>query len=227
MNTISASNPADIFATLAGSTQETQAQERGQLAQQDFMTLMITQFRNQDPFKPMENGDFLGQIAQFSTVSGIDSLNNAFAGLSASLQNEQALQAANLVGHNVLAQKDVAWLGDGGVVSGAVELDSSAGSVQIEITDRNGELVRLLNLGEQPAGLARFTWDGRDEDGAAAATGHYLVTARTVRGNNVESAETLIEATIESVSLGRYGAGMTLNLPGGETLPLSQVRQII
>lgn len=227
MNTISASNPADIFSTLAGSTDEAQAQNRGQLAQQDFMTLMITQFRNQDPFKPMENGDFLGQIAQFSTVSGIDSLNNAFAGLSASLQNEQALQAANLVGHKVLAVKDVAFLADGGVVNGAIELDSSAGSVQIEITDRNGELVRLLNLGEQPAGMARFAWDGRDEDGDVADSGHYLVTARTVRGNNVESVESLIEATIESVSLGQYGAGMTLNLPGGETLPLSQVRQII
>lgn len=218
---------ADIFATLGGQIGASQPQGRGELAQQDFMKLMITQFRNQDPFKPMENGEFLGQLAQFSTVSGIDSLNGAFSGLSASLQSEQALQAASLVGHNVLALNDVAYLADGGSVDGGVELDTSAGSVQIEITDSNGELVRRLDIGNQPAGTARFTWDGRDENGDFAPSGHYLVTARAVRGSNVESVETLLESTIESVSLGQYGEGMTLNLPGGGTLPLSQVRQVI
>lgn len=227
MNSIPGSDGADLFSTLGRQTSAGQAEPRGQLAQQDFMTLMITQFRNQDPFKPMENGDFLGQLAQFSTVSGIDSLNSAFAGLSSSLQSEQALQAANLVGHDVLAVKDVAYLAEGGEVSGAIELASSAGSVQVEITNRSGELVRRLDIGEQPAGMARFTWDGRDENGDVAAGGHYLLTARAVRGNNVESVETLVETTIESVSLGQYGEGMTLNLPGGETMPLSQVRRII
>lgn len=227
MSSIPGSDGADLLATLGRQAGTGQTQARGQLAQQDFMTLMITQFRNQDPFKPMENGEFLGQLAQFSTVSGIDSLNSAFAGLSASLQSEQALQAANLVGHDVLAVKDVAYLAEDGDVAGGVELESSAGSVQIEITDRNGELVRRLDIGEQPAGMARFAWDGRNEDGELAASGHYLVTARAVRGSNVESVDTLIETTIESVSLGQYGEGMTLNLPGGETMPLSQVRRII
>lgn len=226
MNTIPGFEGGDIFATLSGQTTSGQAQPRGQLAQQDFMTLMITQFRNQDPFKPMENGEFLGQLAQFSTVSGIDSLNRAFAGLSSSLQSEQALQAANLVGRNVLATKDVAYLAEAGAVDGAVDLGSSAASVQVEITDRNGELVRRLDIGAQPAGMARFTWDGRDDNGEVAPSGHYLVTARAVRGNNVESVETLIETSIESVTLGQYGEGMTLNLPGGETMPLSQVRRI-
>jgi flagellar basal-body rod modification protein FlgD len=87
--------------------------------------------------------------------------------------------------------------------------------------------VRRIDLGEQPAGIARFTWDGRDANGDVADSGHYLLTARAVRGNNVESVETLVEANIQSVTLGQYGEGMTLNLPGGETLPLSQVRQII
>lgn len=227
MSSISGSESADVFATLGRQPGAGQAQSRGQLAQDDFMTLMITQFRNQDPFKPMENGDFLGQLAQFSTVSGIDSLNGAFASLSASLQGEQALQAANLVGRKVLAARDVAFLGEGGSVAGAVGLDTSAGGVQIEITDRNGELVRRLDIGSQPSGLAHFAWDGRDENGELAASGHYLVTARAVRGNDVESVETLIETNIESVSLGQYGEGMTLNLPGGETMPLSDVRRII
>ncbi len=204
------------------------AQEsRSDLGQDDFLTLMITQFQNQDPFEPMDNGEFLGQLAQFSTVNGIESLNEGFASLAGSLQNEQALQAANLVGHRILASSDVGFLETGGSISGAVNLDSSASHVQVEITDINGELVQRIDLGAQTAGLARFTWDGRDSSGAAADGGHYLVTTRVSRGNNVENAETLLEATIESVTLGQFGQGMTLNLPGGDTLPLSQVRQII
>jgi len=221
MNNTAPINDSRLFAPPASQ------QSKSDLGQEDFLTLMITQFRNQDPFKPMDNGDFLGQLAQFSTVSGIESLNDGFSGLSTSLQSEQALQAANLVGHRVLASSDVGQLAQGGSLSGAVELGSSASSVQVDITNINGELVQRLDLGEQQAGMVHFTWDGRDSSGAPADSGHYMVTTRVVRGANVENAETLLESAIESVTLGRFGQGMTLNLPGGDTLPLSQVRQII
>lgn len=204
-----------------------EAASRTELGQEDFLTLMITQFRNQDPFKPMENGEFLGQLAQFSTVSGIESLNTSFAGLSGSIQDEQALQAANLVGHSVLAVTDIGYLAENGLINGAVEVDSAVSNVQIDITNSSGELVQRLNLGEQSAGMTRFSWDGMDSSGERAPADHYQVTARVVRGNNVESIPTLIEADIESVTLGQFGSGMTLNLFGGDALSLRQVYQII
>jgi len=203
-----------------------QQKRNDELGQEDFLTLMITQFKNQDPFKPMENGEFLGQIAQFSTVSGIESLNSSFAGLANSIQGEQALQAANLVGHSVLAVTDVAYLADGGQVNGVVELDASASDVQIDIVNQSGELLQTLSLGQQPAGMTRFRWDGTDASGEPVAAGHYQITARVVRGAQVESAATAIEANIESVTLGQYGGGMLLNLNGGGTLSLAQVYQI-
>ena len=202
-------------------------QQRDELGQEDFLTLMITQFRNQDPFEPMDNGDFLGQLAQFGTVNGIEQLNRAFSGLTSSIQSEQALQAANLVGHTVLAAADIGYLPDGGQLSGAVELHSSASNIQVDITDSSGQLVRQLELGEYQPGLARFEWDGRDMNGSPVVEGHYQITTRVVRGGNIESAETLLEADIESVSLGRFGQGLTLNLLGGDMLSLSQVRRIL
>ena len=204
-----------------------QRSSRGDLGQSDFLTLMITQFRNQDPFEPMDNGAFLGQLAQFSTVSGIESLNNSFAGLSGALQNEQALQAANLVGHSVLANTDIGYLGEQGELSGGIELDSSASSVQIDITDRSGQLIRRIDLGEQQGGVLRFSWDGLDASGERAEAEHYQVSVRVIRGANIENAQPLIEASIESVTLGRNGRGMTLNLLGGDSISLSQVYQII
>jgi flagellar basal-body rod modification protein FlgD len=175
----------------------------------------------------MDNGDFLGQLAQFSTVNGISSLNDGFAGLSASMQSDQILQAASLVGHSVLASMNSQYLERGDELNGAVELNSSASNVEVEITNAAGELVRRLELGQQNAGLASYNWDGRDERGDRVPDGNYFVSTRVAYGNAVESAETLIRAQIESVSLGRMGQGMTLNLPGGDILPVSQVRRII
>lgn len=221
MNEISPFGDANLFAP----PPENKAND--DLGQEDFLKLMVTQFQNQDPFEPLDNGDFLGQLAQFSTVNGITSLNDSFAGLADSMQGEQVLQAASLVGHTVLASNDVAYLEDGGSVEGAVDLRSSASNVQIDITDVNGELVQRIELGQQPPGMTRFAWDGRNGSGEPATQGQYLVTTRILRGTQVESAETLLESDIESVTLGQFGQGMTLNIPGGATMSLSQVRRII
>ena len=200
-----------------------------ELGQGDFLTLMIAQFRNQDPFSPMDNGEFLGQLAQFGTVDGIDQLNRAFSDLSDSFYSDQALQAANLVGHRVLAASDRAYLPEDGSLNGTIALAASAQNVQIDVLDSSGQLLRRLNLGEQEPGLIEFEWDGiTDAAGAdAASPGTYTLEARVIRGANVEGTETLIEAQIDSVNLGRLGQGMTLNVEGGDVLTMNQVRRIL
>ena len=204
-----------------------QREQRSELGQEDFLTLMITQFRNQDPFEPMDNGEFLGQLAQFSTVSGIDSLNGAFEGLAGALRDEQALQAANLVGRTVLAETDIAYFDGSTSVGGAVNLGSAATNVQIDITDASGQLVQRLDLGERGAGTVQFDWDGRNADGDIVEPGHYQISSRVIRGANIESVPSYVRADIESVTLGQFGGAMTLNLAGGDSLSLSQVYQII
>ena len=204
-----------------------QRASRGDLGQEDFLTLMITQFQNQDPFEPMDNGEFLGQLAQFSTVNGIESLNDSFTGLAGSMQDNQALQAAGLVGRRILAVTDIGHLDDAGSINGAIELESSASNVQIDIIDSSGALVQRLNLGQQAGGMTKFSWDGTTSSGERADSGHYQISARVIRGTNVESAATVIEANIESVTLGQFGGGLSLNLNGGQSMPLGQVFQII
>ncbi|MDJ0941703.1 MAG: flagellar hook assembly protein FlgD [Woeseiaceae bacterium] len=199
---------------------------RGELGQEDFLTLMITQFQNQDPFEPMENGEFLGQLAQFSTVSGIEDLNSAFAQLSGALRGEQALQASSLVGRTILAQADTAFYDGASPLGGAVEIGASATRIEVDITDANGALVRRIDLGEQQAGTIQFDWDGRLADGDAAPAGTYQLSARVIRGTETESVPTYVRANVESVTLGQFGGDMTLNLTGGGRMPLDQVYQI-
>ncbi|MDH3643713.1 MAG: flagellar hook assembly protein FlgD [Gammaproteobacteria bacterium] len=198
-----------------------------ELGQEDFLRLMITQFKNQDPFKPMENGDFLGQIAQFGTVSGIQELQSSFSALSESLYSDQALQASALVGRTVLARLDSGALTPGGAISGAVDVPAGTPSLKIEIVDASGQVVKHMDLGSQSAGLVSFQWDGVTDDGELADPGLYNINATVTSDGGTFAAETLIAAPVESVTLARAGSGLTLNLAGMGQLPLSQVRQIM
>ena len=204
-----------------------QQQSRSDLGQEDFLTLMITQFKNQDPFEPMDNGQFLGQLAQFSTVNGIESLNSSFASLQGALLDEQALQASNLVGRSVLAVSDTGYFDGRSTLSGAIDLEQSVNNVQIDITDANGALVRRLELGDQSAGLVNFEWDGLDADGETMQSGDYRISARVTSGALTENVPTLIRADIQSVTLGRAGGQMSLSIDGGGKLSLAQIYQII
>ncbi|MEW8065055.1 MAG: flagellar hook capping FlgD N-terminal domain-containing protein, partial [Candidatus Thiodiazotropha endolucinida] len=136
-----------------------QEKEQGQLGLEDFMQLLVTELTHQDPFKPMENSEMATQVSQFATVSGIDDLNNSFNELRSALTSDQALQAANLVGRDVLVESSVGALANGEPLQGSIVLPSSAGNVRVLISDQSGALVRELQLGTHEAGQVAFSWD--------------------------------------------------------------------
>jgi flagellar basal-body rod modification protein FlgD len=104
-----------------------------ELGQDDFLELMVAQLKNQDPMKPMESGEFLGQLAQFGTVNGIRSLQSSSKGLLSTLQSVQALQASNLVGRSVLVKGEAGlWIKEGHL-SGMIELPTQATTVQVMV----------------------------------------------------------------------------------------------
>lgn len=194
------------------------------LSQGDFLKLMTSQLQNQDPLKPLDNSEFVSQMAQFSTVSGIQSLQDSFSTLAGSLSSGQALQASALVGHNVLVPASSVALGVSGPVSLAADVPAS-GDVVVDVTDASGQVVRRMDLGAQPAGLARFQWDGIDSSGARAAAGSYSFTARVVNGTQTQTADTLVSGKVDSVSLDSGGA-LTLNIEGAGAVAFSKIRQI-
>ena len=199
---------------------------RKELGQEDFLELMTTQLKNQDPLKPMENGDFLAQIAQFSAVEGISDLNENFTGLSDSLVSNQALQATNLVGRRVLAPTGVAALAQGGSIRGTVELPAASGEVIVNVYDQGGQVIRRLELGTQAAGSADFQWDGLKNDGSFAAPGNYFISTEASVDGQFESVETLLTSDVRSVTLSNSG-GLLLELDGIGSLDFSEVRQIL
>lgn len=201
-----------------------QAPPKEELGQEDFLSLMITQLKNQDPMKPMESGEFLGQLAQFGTVSGLSELKTSFDSLAGSLVSNQALQAASLVGRSALVESAGVSIASGQSVLGAVDMPTSSGSVKVEVRDAAGQLVRTLDLGTRPPGLATFTWDGMTDTGTQAAGGRYTFLAGFQSEGKVEAAETLVSASVESVLFG--ADGFRVRLRGIGDVPFGAVREI-
>lgn len=195
------------------------------LGQEAFLELMLAQLKNQDPLKPMENGEFLGQIAQFSTVTGIQELQNTFSSLSSSLTSNQALQASSLVGRSVVIKSDKGVLNENGL-SGSVELPTRTDELVVGIYDSAGQLVRNLTATQQNAGIIPFTWNGLNENGEAVSQGVYEIRATARVAGEPLALDTFTDTRVSSVTLGSAGEGLSLNVEGLGTLKLADVKQI-
>ncbi len=216
-------NPVDAFSGLGLDVPQA-APGGGDLGQEDFLQLMLTQLKNQDPFKPMESGEFLGQLAQFGTVQGLAGLQTSFDSLSTSLVSNQALQASTLVGRSALVESRSLAIGAGEAVNGAVELDKSTSSLTVTIRDALGQPVRTVELGQQPSGLVPFQWDGLADDGSPVPAGRYSFEATYRSENKSVAADTLLRAPIDSVLLG--SDGFSVELRGVGEVPFTAVREI-
>ena len=226
MNTLSTQD--DLFGSLglaAPQTAATPQNDASDLGLNTFLKLMVTQLNNQDPFKPMENGDFLGQIAQFGSVTGLEKLNQNFESLAGSITSGQALQAGGLVGREVLVPIEAGYLVPGEAIRGQVQIDQSTPQVNVRITDAVGQLVREMPLGSaQPGGLG-FSWDGLDDAGNYAPPGTYQVNVEAVYGGENVDLQTQLFARVESVNLSDRN-GLTLNLKGLGPIAFNNVKQV-
>ncbi len=198
-----------------------------ELGQAEFLELMTKQLEFQDPLEPMENGDFIGQMAQFGTVSGIGDLNTAFSEMSTAFQSNQALQASTMVGRDVLVPGNQVSLGAQGDMNLAVDLDQSASSVKINITDQFGQLVHQVDLGNQQAGLLNIQWNGLNGNGDRVSPGRYTVSAEVNQNGSVVAGNTLVSVQVESVTLGQAGQDLTLTVSDLGDISMSQIRKIM
>jgi len=201
-------------------------ENRTELGQDEFLELMTTQLSNQDPFEPMDNGEFMGQIAQFGAVDGINNLLSSFNDLSTNLQSSQALQASNIIGRQVLVNHDQGYLPQSGTLQGAVELGSSSSNVAVNVYDASGEVFGRVELGAQPAGLVQFNWDGTTFGGQRAPTGRYRIEVEATFGNTTEALVPQVVDQVRSLTLGSVGQEMLVELENLGTVGFNQVNQI-
>jgi flagellar basal-body rod modification protein FlgD len=193
----------------------------------DFLTLMLAQLQNQDPTSPVDSNVFLTQLAELSEVQGITQLNTSFTTLSNSLVQNQTMQASSLLGNTALVPSSTATLATAGAtVTGAVAVPQTTSQVQVDIADSTGNVVQQINLGAQQAGIANFSWNGTESNGAQAPAGQYTISAQVngvAAGTNIS---TYVNGVIQSVTMGSGSTGMYVNVSGQGPVLLSNVAQI-
>jgi len=210
--------------SIAGAT-STVAQPKKQLGQEDFMKLLVAQMNNQDPNNPADNGAFLAQMAQLSMVSGIDKLGTAFDGVAGTLSSTQAIQAAGMVGHQVLTDSNVATLEDGKSIQGQLSVPEAAAGLNIQVRDSSGSLVKTIPSAGFQSGLIGFGWDGTNERGEAQPAGDYSITATALVNGKQQAVALQLYNTVQSVSATPGSSDIALQLSGHQSVKLSQVSQ--
>ena len=209
---------------LAGATGS--AAGKKELGKDAFLQLLVTQLKNQNPLEPQDNGEFVAQLAQFSSLEGITTLKNTVGGIAGNYNSSQALQASSLVGRSVIAQTDTAVVDTSKSFSGTAVVPASADPVTVKITDADGKVIRTIDLGSQANGNASFIWDGKNDAGEVATAGTYKFAATATYDSQATSLVTYLPATVNSVTISQTGGELMLNLAGLGSIALSKVQTI-
>jgi len=198
----------------------TGAASSAQSIQNQFLTMLVAQLKNQDPMNPMDNSQITTQMAQLSSLQGIQQLNTTLTAYTQS----QAFQSVSMIGHNVLAPGNALAL-SGGKAIGGVELPGAVDQLQVNVTDASGTVVKTLNLGPQSQGVVPFQWDGTTNAGAVAPDGSYKFTVTGSLSGKAAAPVGLSVGLVQSVLMDQTGPA--LSVQGMGLVDLSQVKQIL
>jgi flagellar basal-body rod modification protein FlgD len=221
MNTIQDSNFATAFAPNNAATGSV---SKGIEDTQDrFLKLLVTQMQNQDPLNPLDNSEVTSQLAQINTVTGINKLNETLQLLVSDFDAANSLEAASMIGRNVLVPGTAIDLQDNAAVAG-FELPQAVDEVTVTIKDSAGIAIRNIDLGSQEEGVIPFTWDGVTDSGTSALNGNYSFTVSAKQGDVDVTAKTLAFGSVKSVSPDEHGTILDIGELG--LANLNEIKQI-
>ena len=223
VNSATTTSAADTFAAINGTTKTTTTSTAAD-AESKFLTLLMTQIQNQDPLNPLDNAQVTSQLAQLNTVSGIEKLNTTLTQFLSGYNDSQAMQAAGMIGKNVMVAGNVLPLASGQAIGGA-QLEGAADAVTLTIKDATGKVVQTESLGAKTAGSFYFAWDGKDSAGNVQKDGAYTFTVDASSGSTKVPVSAMQIGTVSAVV--RDSSGFRLDLGTLGDVAFSDVQQIL
>lgn len=224
MSTLSTSLVNQLNGTTNSSSSSTIGSSSAQDIQNQFLTMLTTQLKNQDPTNPMDSSQMTSQLAQISTVSGISQLNQSIQQLIQSQTASQSMTAANLIGHQALITGNKLTL-QGGVANGAIQLDSPADTATINVLNSSGTLVDSFTLNNPSSGITNFSWDGKDLAGNQLSDGQYSLQVQATKSGSAVNANLMTFQTVAGITLNQGASQVVLS--NGNKVDLSSVQQVI
>lgn len=208
----------------AGAATSIKSKNDAENPQDRFLKLLVTQMKNQDPLKPLDNAEVTSQLAQISTVSGIDKLNTTLQQLVSSAEDSRSVEALGMIGHSAFVPgKSIALEGDGAIAG--ISLPQAVDQLNITIMDSSGIAVRKMELGVQPAGVSTIAWDGMTDSGSKAADGDYTFTVTAQQNGKDVKVDTLSFGLVQSVTPGENDTLLDMGDVLG-MVSLSDVKQV-
>ena len=192
------------------------------LGQSDFLKLMTTQLQNQDPFAPMENAEFIAQMAQFSTVTGITEMGTELKGIAEQLGEFRIATAANLLGNSVMIPGNYARPDAQGEIHGMLDLPSASGVTNLTFSNTAGDVLHHMELGPQAAGLVGFAW--QDVPQSVLEGGDAIrIEAFADMGEGMQSLTPSVYAEILAASTGDPTTGVMLDVRDYGSIPAADI----
>jgi flagellar basal-body rod modification protein FlgD len=223
MNVTSSTSSADASSSASSSSSSSSGSADG-LGEDQFLQLLTAQLQNQDPLNPMDDSAFVAQLAQFSSVEQLTTVNSNLDQLLVSQTSGNQTATAGLIGKDVLYSSNDVTLGASGGATLYANLASAASNVTATITNSSGDVVRTIQLGSEPAGSLQTPWDGLDNNGNPLPPGTYTVSmnATDASGNAVTVTQEQ-EGLVTGVN---FSAGYPQLLVNGQQISLSNIVEL-
>ncbi len=203
--------------------QKTETSANDELGSEQFLTLLVAQLENQNPMDPADSDQFTDQLAQFTQVEQLISLNDKMDEMATEkTESESDVNPSDYVGMQVTGTANAMTIEDGSVSSGFYELTETS-EVSIVIQDEDGNIVTTLDEGQKEAGAFLIAWDGTDDDGAALDEGTYTYTVLANAGDGYEELSSTITGTVDAVT---YQNGNAYLVVGGILMSPSSVTTV-
>jgi flagellar basal-body rod modification protein FlgD len=213
-------SPTSSASTTTSTSSSTTAANSMSDQQDRFLKLLVAQLNNQDPMNPVDNAQMTSQMAQMSTVTGIEQVNATLKSMADQFNAMQVLQGSNMVGHNVLIDSNVLTPVNG-VAVGAIDLASKADTVKVQVMSPGGQVIDTLDAGASEAGRLYFNWDASSYNG----TGNPTFKVQASLGGKDVTATTLAQDKV--VSVGMDNGSMNVQLQNRAAIPYDSVKAIL
>ena len=226
MSTIDPTSQAQLDTILkrlgVNGEEDNKPKHKDTLGQSDFLKLMTTQLQNQDPFAPMENAEFIAQMAQFSTVTGITDMGTQLKGIAEQLGEFRIATAANLLGNSVMIPGNYARPDAQGEIHGMLDLPSASGVTNLTFSNAAGDVLHHMELGPQAAGLVGFAW--QDVPQSVLEGGDAIrIEAFADMGEGMQSLTPSVYAEILAASTGDPTTGVMLDVRDYGSIPAAEI----
>lgn len=232
-NTTSASSVSSASSGTGASSAASSALSSAQM-QDRFLTLLVAQLQNQDPMNPMDNAQMTSQMAQISTVTGLEKMNETIGGITNQFNSLQIMQGSGMIGRTILSQGDELGIvesemldDDGNTVTGRIGtgaflLSDPSANVKITILSPSGQIIDRVDYGTANEGRNYFTWSPSDNYDGDMSGLRFRVEA--MNDDAVVAATTLTPSTIVSSRV--EGGRLSFELSNGETRNLEQIEAV-